>query len=390
MVARRKGLRSAALLAGLLALGPAAIGRADDPRGDARAHYARGLELAGQNGYEGALREFKAAYAISPQFAVLFNIGQAHIALGHTVEAIEALSRYLLDGGDRISPTRRTQVQRQIEGLRSTLPNPEVTSEAEAARATAAAAGAAAGEAIEAASEGSRAAGFTHPGTLTIRCPEPGLKLSLDGKRIDLAASSRGVALPAGVHHLVLSAAGRRSVEESLEIQEGGAALVICEMLPAAAAPPAIVPLQPIGAPVFTAVTSSAETPTIHAKTVAYLLGGLGVAFGGTAIGVYVWNRGQYKEAQREQDYLKTHPTDTDRAIKYNSDVDALNRNSIVTVGLAATSIGLLAGGVYLYLYERRRDAEARRTSENRTGAVDRLRSWASVTPAGIFWNGVW
>src|SRR5450631_4040147 len=156
MVARRRGLRSAALLAALVALGSARIGHADDPRGEARAHYAKGLELAGQNGYEGALREFNAAYAISPQFAVLFNIGQAHIALGHTAEAIEALTHYLSDGGDRISPTRRTQVERQIAGLRSTLPNPEVPSEAQAARATAVAAGAAADEAIEAASEGPR------------------------------------------------------------------------------------------------------------------------------------------------------------------------------------------------------------------------------------------
>ena len=172
-------------------------GRADDPRGEARAHYAKGLELAGQNGYEGALREFNAAYAISPQFAVLYNIGQAHIALGHTGEAIEALTRYLRDGGNRISPTRRTQVERQIVGLRSTLPNPEVTSEAEAARATRRPRRAAAGEAIEAASEG-RAPPVARPGTLTVRCPEPGLKLSLDGKRIDLAASSRGIALPGG------------------------------------------------------------------------------------------------------------------------------------------------------------------------------------------------
>jgi tetratricopeptide (TPR) repeat protein len=148
MAARRRGLRSTALLAGLVALGAARIVHADDPRGDARAHYAKGLELAGQNGYEGALQEFNAAYAISPQFAVLFNIGQAHIALGHTAEAIETLTRYLRDGGDRISPSRRTQVERQIAGLRSTLSNPELTSEAEAARATAAAAAAAAGEAI--------------------------------------------------------------------------------------------------------------------------------------------------------------------------------------------------------------------------------------------------
>jgi tetratricopeptide (TPR) repeat protein len=384
MVAKGRGLRRAALLASLLALGSARIGYADDPRGEARAHYAKGLELAGQNGYEGALREFNAAYAISPQFAVLFNIGQAHIALGHTREAIEALTRYLRDGGDRIAPTRRAQVERQIAGLRSTLSNPELGSEAEAARATAAAAGVAAGEAIEAASEGSRAVG-ARPGTLTIRCPEPGLKLVLDGKRIDLAASGRGVALPEGMHHLVLSAPGRRSIEESLEIEEGGAALVICEALPAATAPPAVLPLQPIGAPVFTAVTNSPETPTVHAKTVAYLLGGLGVALGGTAIGVYFWNRGQYGDAKAEQSYLEANshaPNFYDLAVKYNQDVDALNRNSYLTVGLAAASIGLLAGGAYLYFHARRPVDRAR--------AAEGPRSWAAITPDGLSLEGVW
>jgi tetratricopeptide (TPR) repeat protein len=385
MVARPRGrrLRSAVLLTVLSVFGSMRLAQADDPRGEARAHYARGVELTSQNGYEEALREFNAAYAISPQFAVLYNIGQAHIALGQTVEAIEALTRYLRDGGDRITPTRRTQVERQIVGLRSTLPNPEVTSEAEAARVTAAAAGAAAGEAIEAASEGLRAASVTHPGTLTIRCPEPGLKLALDGKRIDLAASSRGVALPAGVHHLVLSAPGRRSIDESLEIADGGAALVICENLLPAAAPPAMVPVQPIySAPVLPAVPGSSDAPTIRARTVAYLLGGLGVVLGGTAIGVYVWNRGQYKDAQDEQKILLKTPTNYDLAVKYNADVDALHRNNIFTVGLAVTSIGLLAGGAYLYLYERRRDAK--------TGQADTSRSWASVTPGGVFWNGVW
>jgi hypothetical protein len=184
------------------------------------------------------------------------------------------------------------------------------------------------------------------------------------------------------VHHLVLSAPGRRSVDENLEIADGGAALVICENLPAATAPSAIVPLQPIGPPVFAPVTTSAESPTIHAKTVAYLLGGLGVVLGGTAIGVYVWNRGQYRDAQAEQALLAKNPTDYDLAVKYNADVDALQRNNLFTVGLAVTSIGLLAGGAYLYLYERKRDA--------RTGQASGSRSWASFTPDGVFWNGVW
>jgi tetratricopeptide (TPR) repeat protein len=383
MVASQTVLRSFALLAGLLAtLGWAGIGRADDPRVEARAHYAKGLELAGQSGYEAALREFNAAYEISPQFAVLFNIGQAHIALSHTVEAIDALTRYLHDGGDRISPTRRAQVERQIAGLRSTLPNPRLPPAAEAARATAAAAGTAAREATEATSEDSRGAG-PRLGTLTIRCSERGLKLMLDGKPIDAAASSRGLAVSGGTHHLVMSAAGRRSAEETLEISAGGLALVICENFAAATAPPAIVPPKPVDSSfVFAAVPPNPNTPTVHAKTVAYILGGLGVALGGTAIGVYFWNRGQYQDAQADQTYLHEHKTDTERAVSYNAEVDALNRNSYLTFGLAAASVGLLGGATYLYLHERKRDAQRAES--------DSARSWASVTPGGVFWNGVW
>ena len=109
------------VLALLLAAGSA---RAADPRETARAHYARGLALAAQNGYEAALREFTEAYAISPQFAVLYNIGQAHVALGHSVEAIAALSKYLHDGRDRLPPGRRQQVQAQITSLVAGLDAP--------------------------------------------------------------------------------------------------------------------------------------------------------------------------------------------------------------------------------------------------------------------------
>ena len=289
-------------------------------------------------------------------------------------------------------------MERQIAGLRSTLPNPEATSEAEAARTTAAAAGAAAGEAVEAAAEGSRATG-PRPGTLTVRCPEPGLKLVVDGKRIDLATSTRGLPLTGGAHRLVLSAPGRRSAEESLEIPEGGAALVICEnLLPATTAPVVLPgapgpPGPPIDIPpVFAALTGSPTTPTVHAKTVAYLLGGLGVALGGTAIGVYFWNRSKYEDLSAEHTRLTATPppTDYDQAIQYNADVDSLRRNSILTVGLAVTSVGLLAGGAYLYLYERRSDGKGDSKPGDKTGQVGTSRRWASVTPGGVFWNGVW
>ena len=106
-------------LGAILVLGVAPLARADDSREVARAHYARGVELAGQNSYAEALQEFNQAYIVSPEFAVLYNIGECHIALGHPKEAMEALSRYMREGGERVPPARRELVKEQLELLAS-------------------------------------------------------------------------------------------------------------------------------------------------------------------------------------------------------------------------------------------------------------------------------
>ena len=136
-------MRLRALLLGALVvvLRTASVARADDFRDVARAHYARGVQLAGESGYAEALQEFNQAYIVSPEFAVLYNIGECHIALGHTVEAIEALSRYLRDGGERVPAPRRQLVRQQLEMLEarraadpgpraSAAPTPEPTGSA--------------------------------------------------------------------------------------------------------------------------------------------------------------------------------------------------------------------------------------------------------------------
>jgi tetratricopeptide (TPR) repeat protein len=102
---------------------------ADDSRDAAGAHYARGLELAARGGYEAALQEFNQAYSISPQFAVLYNIGQAQVALGQLVEAIESLSQYLRDGQDRVPRSRRQQVKASIALLESRLAELTITTD---------------------------------------------------------------------------------------------------------------------------------------------------------------------------------------------------------------------------------------------------------------------
>jgi tetratricopeptide (TPR) repeat protein len=386
-MAGRTVLPILALCTLLCALAAPRMARADDPRGDARAHYARGLELAAQNGYAGALREFNEAYTISPQYAVLYNIGQAHIALGQTAEAIEALTRYLRDGGDRVSPVRRTQVERQIARLRAELPSSEGMSEAEAARATAAAAGAAAGAASAEASEAAHTL-VPRPGTLTIRCADPSLRVTLDGKHVDLATSTRGLPVAAGAHHLVLALAGRRPTEQHLTVVEGTATLVLCENLvpPLTLVPPPVPvgPPPPVPGPLSSESVATTTAPIVHARTVGYLLGGLGLALGGTSLGFYLWNRGQAQDAQDELQHLPKmgDPLFHDLAVQYDQDVDAVHRNNEFALGVAIVGAALLTGGVYLLVHERR--------SGEKTSVADVLRSWATIAPGAAAWNGVW
>src|SRR5690242_763381 len=92
---------SVALLMLALMVGAGRAAHADDDaRQVAAARYTRGIELANQGLYQAALEQFQNAYAASPHYAVLYNIGQAQIALGRPIDAIEALSRYLRDGAD--------------------------------------------------------------------------------------------------------------------------------------------------------------------------------------------------------------------------------------------------------------------------------------------------
>jgi hypothetical protein len=81
----------------------------------ARAHFVEGYELVERGELDAAIAEFEQAYAASPNFAVLFNLGQAYAAIGHSVEAVEKLELYLTLGGPAIPEERRKSVREAIE-----------------------------------------------------------------------------------------------------------------------------------------------------------------------------------------------------------------------------------------------------------------------------------
>jgi hypothetical protein len=81
---------------------------------EAKHHFQEGIQSAQNGDLPRALKEFEAAYAVQPHFTVLYNIGQAHSALGHAVEAVAAFERYLAQGGEQVQAPRREEVRALI------------------------------------------------------------------------------------------------------------------------------------------------------------------------------------------------------------------------------------------------------------------------------------
>ncbi|MCC7537237.1 MAG: PEGA domain-containing protein [Deltaproteobacteria bacterium] len=102
----------------LLVVSPTAVAQSPADTALARAHFRRGLELVDERRFDAALAEFERAYRLRPAYQVLYNLGVVHDALEHTVEAVDAFEQYLREGGDRIAPARRAEVEATLTARR--------------------------------------------------------------------------------------------------------------------------------------------------------------------------------------------------------------------------------------------------------------------------------
>lgn len=91
---------------------------------EARAHFSAGVNLLQDPDgarYEEAYREFKEAYAKSPSWKILGNLAISAMKLERDSEAIDAIKKYLAEGGKRIDAGERAQFQRDLSTLESGL-----------------------------------------------------------------------------------------------------------------------------------------------------------------------------------------------------------------------------------------------------------------------------
>jgi hypothetical protein len=83
----------------------------------ARKHFSQGLKLYKDGDFDAALVQFERAYAVKPNFKVLYNVAQCLFELHQYVEARDALARYLKDGAGSIEAERKSQVENDLKEL---------------------------------------------------------------------------------------------------------------------------------------------------------------------------------------------------------------------------------------------------------------------------------
>jgi hypothetical protein len=114
----------------------ASFGAGNDPpaRTDtAGAHFKHGVALYKDGDYEGALVEFRRAQELTPNYRVLYDIGQSLYQLQRYADALKAFEDYLAQGGTQLAPVRRASVEADLKALRARVGHLEVVVNVEGA-----------------------------------------------------------------------------------------------------------------------------------------------------------------------------------------------------------------------------------------------------------------
>lgn len=175
---RRIGIRGVAAFAlvCLLFNGVAAPALANDA---AAGHFSRAVELYDEGDFATALVEFRRAYQMQPHHRVLYNIGQTEFQLQNYTGALQALRRYLTEGGEEIAPNRRAEVERDIVRLQARV------------------------------------------ATVHVRANEPNVDLFVDDRKVGVLPIADGVALNAGRRRLRAQKAGFAPDTREIELAGG-------------------------------------------------------------------------------------------------------------------------------------------------------------------------
>ena len=337
---------------------PSSVRAEADQRKAAGEHYQHGLELANRGDYKAALDEFDRAYALSPNFAVLYNIGQADVALGRPQKAMAALGRYLTDGGEQVPPARRADVERQVALLESSFAK------------------------------------------LVVATDPPGARVTVDGAEAGTTPLGDPVKLVAGTHVISASKPGAATASRVVTLVEGqqeNVSLTLPNLPAASSAPGATEPaatngLETKSVPPSEPKDSQATNDRKASRfPTGYVLIGSGVVLGGVTVAQYFVNHHRVEEFRANEAALETEvlPDRQERQAENNELADTIQRGSVVTVVLGAVSGALVATGAVLLVTDHG-GGNARERASASNVVVEVPRVAVTRDAFALSWGGRW
>jgi len=262
----------------------------------AATRFKKGFELFREGDYEAALIEFRRAYRLAPNYAVLYNIGQVYFQLQDYAGALESLEQYLADGGSKVPAKRRASVEKDIRKLKSRV------------------------------------------GMLNISTNIEGVEISVDDVVVGTTPLSEPVMVSAGRRRVSASKRGRMPVRKVIEVAGEETQSVELELPAMAKSEPSVVYVEGEGGdrppPPPDEDESSSGVPWLAWGITA----GLGAVTGGFAIATVV------SESSLD-DTRENGPATQDELDSASAQTTAFA--AVTDVLLAGT---LIAGGISLYL----------------------------------------
>jgi len=302
---------------------------AQQPRDEARDRFNQALRLVDAQRFEEAAVEFKRAYELSPNPAVLYNLGQAHAAARHPAQAVAAFRAYLsqtTDSGD----VRRGQALAELTRLEQLL------------------------------------------GVLVLSTRPSNVSVRVDGRPVEVSGP---LELDPGSHLIVVSSPGYAVAEREVLAVSGSSQTWELELsvlsiptlpadatsqltptvpvLPTPAAPPIAPPVAPQSA---RAAAPGASDSSKRRVWLAATTAGAGLLLGGVAVGLAVDSSARSRTWSEEQARLdqrwRSAPADA-QLLERQQENDASARHikfeDEATVGVAVASAACLVGAALIW-----------------------------------------
>lgn len=281
---------SAALLVAALLVTTTARGD-DASNRQAFKHFQRGVALYGEADYRAALVEFKRAYSVAPNPAVLYNVGETQYQLQDYAGALTTFEHFLAEtsAGD----AHRTEVEGDLETLRARV------------------------------------------GHLTITTIPPGADLTIDNQPVGKTPLDRAVLVSIGHRKVVASLTGRPATTRYVDVAADDTLTVTIQL------PEPTVPVAPLAPKLDAAPRSSESTTPSHGGSTLRWIGW--TATGALAAGAVTAGVLGMRESHELETARASYPVSSQTL---SHDAQLTTTYSVVADSLAAAA--LVVGGVTL------------------------------------------